>query len=139
MRWMLAGMSKAAEPAGGPERRYRTRNWPGYERGPIARGDLAVWLSPELARHAPEGTGRRGRPPVFGDTAIRCVLTQKVLFQLPLRAAQGLTGSFIRLAGLDWPVPHYGTLSRRQKAPTVVIPRRPPGASRRILSSTAPG
>ena len=92
----------------------------------IARGDLTVWFSPDLAWKA-AGTGRRGRPPVFSDTAIQCVLTLKVLFQLPLRAAQGLTGSVLRLAGLDWPVPHYSTLSRRQHRLTVVIPYRPRG------------
>lgn len=38
-----------------------------------------------------------------------------------------MTGSLIRLAGLDWPVPHFSTLSRRQKDLTVVIPYRPRG------------
>ena len=119
-------MSKAVEPVGRPKTRYRTRNWPQYDRGLIARGDLTVWFSPDLAWQA-AGTGKRGRPPVFSDTAIQCVLTLKVLFQLPLRAAQGLTGSMLRLAGLDWPVPHYSTLSRRQQGLTVVIPCRPRG------------
>ena len=93
----------------------------------IARGDLTVWLSPDLAWQAPEGTGKRGRPQVFSDTAIQCALTLKVLFQLPLRAAQDLVGSLIRLAGLGWPVPHYSTLSRRQQGLTVVIPYRSGG------------
>jgi hypothetical protein len=103
------------------------RNWREYDRSLIARGDLTVWLSPDLAWHAPAGTGKRGRPPVFSDTAIQCALTLKVLFQLPLRAAQGLAGSPIRLAGLGWSVPHFSTLSRRQQALTVVIPYRARG------------
>ena len=86
-----------------------------------------MWLSPDLAWHAAEGTGRRGRPPTFSDAAIQAVLTLKVLYQLPLRAAQGMAGSLIRLAGLDWRVLHYSTLSRRQKNLTVVIPYRPRG------------
>jgi hypothetical protein len=64
---------------------------------------------------------------VFSDAAIQCALTLKVLFRLPLRAAQGLVGSLIRLAGLGWPVPHDSTLSRRQQGLTVVIPYRPRG------------
>ena len=124
---MLAGMSKAAAPVGRSETRYRVRNWAEYDRGLIARGDLTVWLSPNLVWQAPAGTGRRGRPPIFSDTAIQCALTLKVLFHRPLRAAQGLVGSLIRLAGLDWPAPHYSTLSRRQKDLTVVIPYRPRG------------
>jgi hypothetical protein len=113
--------------AAGPERprkRDRVRNWREYNRGLIARGDLTVWPSQDLAWHAQEGTGKRGRPRVLGDTAIGCALTLKVLFQLPLRAAQGLVGSPIRLAGLAWPVPHDSTLSRRQRDMTVAIPCR---------------
>ena len=117
-------MRKGAAGAERPRTRYRTRNWREYDRGLIARGDLTVWLSPDLAWQALGSTGRRGRPQVFSDVAIQCVLTLKVLFQLPLRAAQGMAGSLIRLAGLDWPVPHYSTLSRRQKKLTVVIPYR---------------
>ena len=79
--------------AGGRLRhRYRTRNWREYDRGLITRGDLTVWISPDLAWHTAEGTGRRGRPPVFTDAAIQAVLTLKVLYQLPLRAAQGMAG-----------------------------------------------
>jgi hypothetical protein len=120
-------MSKAPAPGGRPKTRYRTRNWREYDRGLISRGDLTVWISPDLAWHAAEGTGRRGRPRVFTDGAIQTVLTLKVLYQLPLRAAQGMAGSLIRLAGLDWRTPHYSTLSRRQKDLTVVIPYRPRG------------
>src|ERR671912_2681232 len=103
-------MGEDATRAGRPRKRYRTRNWREYDRGLIARGDLTMWLSPDLAWRAPEGTGRRGRPLVFSDAAIQCVLTLKVPFGLPLRAAQGLVRSLLRLAGLDWPVPHYSTL-----------------------------
>ena len=120
-------MSKEAVQGGRPKTRYRTRNWREYNRGLIARGDLTVWLSPDLAWQALEGSGKRGRPLVFSDAAIQCVLTLKVLFQLPLRAAQGMAGSLIRLAGLDWPVPHYSTLSRRQQNLTVEIPYRSRG------------
>jgi hypothetical protein len=112
---------------GRPRQRYRTRNWREYDRALVAHGDLTVWISPDLARHGVEGTGRRGRPRVFTDAAIQTVLTLKVLYQLPLRAAQGMAGSLISLAGLDWRVPHYSTLSRRQKDLTVTIPYRARG------------
>ncbi|MFC7737217.1 transposase [Roseomonas sp. GCM10028921] len=113
--------------AAGPERprkRFRVRNWREYDGGLIARGDLTLGFSPDLVWRAPEGTGKRGRPRIFSDAAIGCVLTLKVLFGLRLRAAQGLVGSLLRLMGLDWPVPHSSTLSRRQRDVTVVIPCR---------------
>ena len=130
-------MGEQSTRAGRPKGRYRRRNWREYDRGLIARGDLTVWISPDLAWHASEGTGRRGRPPVFTDAAIQAVLTLKVLYQLPLRAAQGMAGSLIRLAGLDWRVPHLSTLSRRQKDLTVAIPYRPSsGPLRLFIGST---
>src|ERR671917_558866 len=92
-------MRKDSAGAGRPRKRYRTRNWREYDRGLIARGDLTVWISPDLAWHGVEGTGKRGRPRVFSDAASQCVLTLKVLFQPPLRAAQGMAGSLVRLAG----------------------------------------
>jgi hypothetical protein len=38
-----------------------------------------VWISPDLAWHPSEGTGRCGRLRVFTDTAIQAVLALKVL------------------------------------------------------------
>lgn len=115
----------------------RTRNWREYDRGLISRGALTVWISPDLAWHAAGGTGRRGRPATFSDAAIQAVLTLKVLYHLPLRAAQGMAGSLIRLAGLDWRVPHYSTLSRRQRKLVVAIPYRPrSGPLHLVIDST---
>ena len=48
-----------------------------------------------------------------------------------------MAGSLIRLAGLDWRVPHYSTLSRRQKSLTVAIPYRPrSGPLHLVIDST---
>lgn len=48
----------------------------------------------------------------------------KVLFGLPLRQTTGLVESLLRLSCLDWPVPDYTTLCRRQKHLQVQIPYR---------------
>ena len=115
-------MGEDATRAGRPRKRHRTRNWREYDQGLIARGDLTVWISPDLGWHGVEGTGKRGRPRVFSDAAIQCVLTLKVLYQLPLRAAQGMAESLIRLAGLDWRAPHHSPLPRRRRGLTGTIP-----------------
>ena len=49
----------------------------------------------------------------------------KALFGLPLRQTTGLVASLLRLAKLDWPVPDYGTLCRRQNDVSVTILYRP--------------
>jgi len=81
------------------------------------------WLDKDMVWHAPKA-GRPGRPPVFSDAAIQFCLSIKVLFKLPLRQAAGMVTSLLRLAGLDWPVPDYSTLCRRQKILAVQIPYR---------------
>jgi hypothetical protein len=68
--------------------------------------------------------GRLGQPAVFSDAAVQFCLSIKVLFKLPLRQTAGMVASLLRLAGLDWPVPDFSTLSRRQKALAVQIPYR---------------
>jgi hypothetical protein len=61
----------------------------------------------------------------FSDSAIELCLTLKVLFNLPLRQVTGLVASLIKLAKLDWPVPDYTTLCRRQKTLMVELGGRP--------------
>lgn len=101
--------------------RYRTTNWSSYNDALRKRGSLLIWLDKEMTWHAPH-EGRPGRPPVFSNAAIQFCLSLKVLFKLPLRQTAGMVASLLRLAGLDWPVPDYSTLCRRQKTLKVQIP-----------------
>jgi transposase len=69
-------------------------------------------------------TGKRGRQPDYSDAAIQTCLTMKVLFGMALRQTTGFVESLLRLSGLDWVVPNFSTLSRRQKTLQVNIPYR---------------
>ena len=69
-------------------------------------------------------TGRRGRPQTYSDAAIQTCLSMKVLFGMALRQTTGFVESLLRLVGLDWAVPDFSTLSRRQKTLAVNIPYR---------------
>ncbi len=54
-----------------------------------------------------------------------------------MRQTTGLVASLIELARLDWPVPDFSTLCRRQKGLTVKIPYRPStGALHLLIDST---
>ena len=101
--------------------RYRTSNCSAYNDALKKRGSLLIWLDKEMNWHAPH-EGRPGRPPVFSNSAIQFCLSIKVLFKLPLRQTAGMVASLLRLAGLEWPVPDYSTLCRRQKTVKVQIP-----------------
>ena len=86
----------------------------------------------EMAWHAPH-EGRPGRPPVFSNAATQFCLSIKVLFKLPLRQTAGMVAGLLQLAGLDWPVPDYSTLSRRQKTLKAQIPFRRAGGPLNLL------
>ena len=79
-----------------------------------------------------EPNGRHGCQQKFSDAAIRTCLMLKVLFRLPLRQTTGLIGSLLELAGLDWDVPDFSTLSRRMK--TAEIDLEPVASNRSHLS-----
>jgi hypothetical protein len=101
--------------------KYRTTNWSEYNAALQARGSLLIWLDQDMAWFAAP-TGKRGRSPTFSDAAIQFCLSIKCLFGLPLRQSIGMVESLLKLAGLDWPVPDFSTISRRQKHLRVVIP-----------------
>jgi IS5 family transposase len=112
--------------------RYRTTNWSAYNAALRKRGSLLIWLEREMTWLAPH-EGRSGRPPVFSESAIQFCLSIKVLFKLPLRQTAGMVASLLRMAGLDWPVPDYSTLCRRQKTLAVQVPYRRAGGPLNLL------
>ena len=116
--------------------RYRSTNWSSYSASLRKRGSLLIWLDQEMSWLAQPG-GRPGRPAVFSDAAVQFCLTIKVLFKLPLRQTTGMVASLLKMAGLDWAVPDYTTLCRRQKTLAVQIPyRRVDGPLNLLVDST---
>ena len=123
-------MSKPTHPT------YRTTNWRSYNAALKQRGSLHIWFDPETVWLA-KPSGKRGRSATFSDAAIQACLTLKALFGLPLRQTTGLVASLLKLAGLEWAVPDFSTLSRRQKGLNVAIPYRPStGALHLLIDST---
>jgi IS5 family transposase len=108
------------------KRMYRLRNWSQYNKALVSRGSLTVWVSEAVlcAWHNTARTGRRGKTPLYTDTAILCMATLAEVYHLPLRATEGLTRSLIRLLGVELSVPDYTTLCRRRRKLSVELPRR---------------
>jgi hypothetical protein len=69
-------------------------------------------------------SGRRGRQHIFSDAAIQFCRSIKCLFGLALRPSLGWVDSLLRMAGLDWKVTDFSTVSRRQKTLRVQLPYR---------------
>ena len=84
-----------------------------------------LWYAP--------ASGKRGRQQTFTDAAIEFCLSIKCLFGLALRQSLGLVQSLLRLAGLDWRVPDFSTISRRQKTLQVQLPYRPSATALDLL------
>jgi hypothetical protein len=106
-----------------PKGKYRVKNWPAYNAGLIARGDVTIWMEQDLWQRGTEvGAVKRGRPCVYADAVIQMLLGLKQVFRLPLRALQGFAGSMNKLAFPDLPVPNYTTLCRRARNLNVVLP-----------------
>ena len=103
--------------------KYKTTNWSSYNDSLKRRGSLSIWFDPEMV-WVPPPSGRRGRQQNFSDAAIQACLTLKVLFGLPLRQTTGFVQSLLQLIGLDWAVPDFSTLCRRQRTLNVSLPYR---------------
>ena len=100
--------------------KYKTTNWSSYNDSLKRRGSLSIWFDPEIV-WVPPPNGRRGRQQRFSDAAIQACLTSKVLFGLPLRQTTGFVQSLRQLSGLDWTVPDFSTLCRRQRTLNVSL------------------
>ncbi|MCC1492385.1 IS5 family transposase [Cognatishimia sp. F0-27] len=115
---------------------YRTTNWSTYDASLRKRGSLLIWVDKDMTRRAPRD-GRSELPAIFPDAAIQFCLSIKVLFKLPLRQTAGMVAGLLRLAGLDWPVPDFSTLCRRQQSLAVQVPhRRADGPLNLLVDST---
>ncbi len=116
--------------------RYGTTNWSGYTASLRKRGLLLIRLDKDMSWLAPHD-GSPGRPAVFSDAAIQFCLTIKVLVKLTLRQTTGMVASLLKMADLDWVVPDYTTLCRRQKTLAIQIPyRRADGPLNLLIDST---
>ena len=106
--------------------KYRVKNWASYDRALVQRGDITVWMSPEaVAAWKPAGLGKRGGQLKYSDVAIEVALTLRLIFNLPLRQAEGFLNSLFVMMGIDLSAPDHTTLSRRGQRLDVQLHRIP--------------
>jgi len=96
--------------------KYRVSNWSKYDRALVERGDITLWISEDaIASWKPAPTGRRGAQRKFSDHAIETALTLRLVFNLPLRQAEGFLRSVLSLMSVELEAPDHTTLSRRSQ------------------------
>ncbi len=94
--------------------KYRVSNWAEYDRALVQRGDVTLWISTDATgAWKPAPSGRRGGQRKFSDHAIETALTLRLVFDLPLRQAEGFLRSVLSLMDVALEAPDHTTLSRR--------------------------
>jgi hypothetical protein len=102
----------------------RVSNWAEYDRALVQRGDITLWISADAAdAWSPEPSGKRGGQRNFSNHAIETALTLRLVFNLPLRQAEGFLRSVLSLMALDLEAPDHTTLSRRSRCLDVKLDR----------------
>lgn len=116
---------------------YRVKNWPAYNQVLQDRWNLNLWFDPKVLDKWYKPTSKK-QATHYSNQAILTCLTIRALFNLSLRATQGLISSLILRLGLSIACPHYSRLCRRPKGlARVVIPRkRGAGAFNIVVDST---
>jgi hypothetical protein len=96
--------------------KYRVSNWAEYDRALVQRGDITLWFAPDAADSwTPRPSGKRGGQRKFSDQAIETALVLRIVFNLPLRQAEGFLRSVLSLMTLDLESPDHTTISRRSQ------------------------
>jgi len=97
-----------------------TTNWAEYIAALKRHGSLTIWFDPQMAWKAAP-SGKRGRQQAYSDAAFRWRLQDMSDPEGGFRDGPApddrvcgarYTAYFLKLAGLDWPVPDFSTLSR---------------------------
>ena len=88
--------------------RYRIKNWPLYEEGLRARGDITLWFSGDVMdAWLPNPNGKPGRQRLYSELAIETILTLRLVFKLPLRQVEGFVNSLFSMIGLSLQSPDH--------------------------------
>jgi len=97
------------------EQTYKVTNWREYNESLVCRGDITIWFSEDAldSWEHPNDTTKVGRPFVYSDTAIECLLTIRELFKLPYRQTEGFGRSLVGLLNVDVAIPDFTSLAKR--------------------------
>lgn len=97
------------------KRTYKVTNWKAYNQSLVERGSITIWFNDEALENweHPNGVGKVGRPFIYSDTAIECLLTIRELLKLPYRQTEGFGRSLVAMLNIDVAIPNYSSLAKR--------------------------
>lgn len=92
------------------------RNWSEYNKSMKRRGDITIWLSPDVIDewtiHDRQYVGD-GAPQLYSDMAIMTAHEIRQVFRLPLRQCEGFVNALFKMMGIELRCPSFSTLSKR--------------------------
>lgn len=96
---------------------YKVRNWPEYNESLKKRGSLSLWISEDAIKKWQPSKDPKfiGAPQQYSDDAILCMMTLKVVYNLPYRQLVGFMFSIFMLMKIALKVPHFTTVAARAK------------------------
>jgi len=94
---------------------YKITNWRSYNESLVQRGSITFLFSGDVMDQwdHPNEEPKAGRPFVYSDTAIECLLVLRELFRLPYRQTEGLGRSLAELMQVDVTIPDFTSLAKR--------------------------
>jgi hypothetical protein len=118
---------------------YKIKNWREYNESLVQRGSITFWFDEEVLEnwnHRNEMT-KVGRPYVYSDVAIECLLMLRELFRLPYRQTEGLGRSLAQLMNVDIDIPDFTSLAKRAaKLPVALAASNRKGPIDVVVDST---
>jgi hypothetical protein len=89
--------------------------WAKYNESLVQRGSITFWLDEEVVEQWAHANSVRkvGRPFVYSDRAIECLLTLRELFRLAYRQTEGLGRSLAQLMKVKLAIPDFTSLAKR--------------------------
>jgi len=97
------------------KRAYKITNWAKYNESLVQRGSITFWFDEDVVENWEHTNDepKVGRPFLYSDQAIECLLALRELFRLPYRQTEGLGCSLARLMQVDIAIPDFTSLAKR--------------------------
>jgi hypothetical protein len=94
---------------------YRITNWRQYNEALVQRGSITFWFDEDVVEQwsHPNAAPKVGRPFLYSDVAIECLLMLRELFRLPYRQTEGFARSLACLMKIEIPIPDFTSLAKR--------------------------
>jgi hypothetical protein len=103
----------------------KSRNWSEYNKRMKMRGDIAIWLSPDVIHQwhvSDRNYDGSGAPNLYSEMAILTVHEICQVFKLPLRQCEGFVNALFSLMKIDLRCPSFSTLSKRLRTLNLTRP-----------------